>query len=533
VRFHAHVVPIEQLLAMQARAERAEAGEAALRAELAEVKALLDRRTAELLDQLSKLTDRVTELAAAAARSKRKPSPPKPAAPPGPPPTFPDDQRAAFDNRPRPPVLPKKVKGDPKPRRPAGRNPLPEHLPADETTSRTCACARCGSARLDTVDTFDEEKLTVVKEHQRRRVVHRVTSRCRDCGTRTTGEAPPAPYERSKFTCEWLAWFIIQKFLLLTPLDRLLRYLRLQGIPLSMGTAVRLVERAADLLAAVDGEHWKSLKAGPMMQSDGTHFNVVVKGVPGTHRGYLEVYLNGDTVVFQYEPEKGAEALVAKLRGFRGLLLADAEHRFNGVYGPNGATEAGCNAHGLRKLEDAETTQPQLAAEGKAFVSAMFAAEDEARAAGLTGDALRAWRQARVAPLYVALRAWMDAVEPGLLPDDKLAATIRYYRNHWDALTRWVDHPELPPDNSRAEREFQTIAKARHAWLHAGGTEGAHRAAVLLGIVSTARNVGVDVEKYLCWVFERRGTWRSRFGMTPAQLTPAAYRRSIEGGPSS
>lgn len=121
-------------------------------------------------------------------------------------------------------------------------------MPADETTSRPCACGRCGSARLDVVNTFDEEKLTVVKEHQRRRVVHRVTARCRDCGQRTTGEAPPAPYERSKVTCEWLSWFIVQKFALLTPLDRLLRHLRLQGIPLSRGTAVRFTEHAADLL---------------------------------------------------------------------------------------------------------------------------------------------------------------------------------------------------------------------------------------------------------------------------------------------
>ncbi len=161
-----------------------------------------------------------------------------------------------------------------------------------------------------------------------------------------------------------------------------------------------------------------------------------------------------------------------------------------------------------------------------------FVKEDEARTAGLTSDALRTWRQAQVGPLYVEMRAWMDAVEPSLLPDDKLAATIRYYRNHWDALTRWVDHPELPPDNSRAEREFQTVAKARLAWLHAGSSEGAHRAATLLGVVATARNVGVDVEKYLCWVFERRGTWKDRYALTAADLTPAAYKRACEAGPS-
>ena len=115
----------------------------------------------------------------------------------------------------------------------------------------------------------------------------------------------------------------------------------------------------------------------------------------------------------------------------------------------------------------------------------MFVAEAEAQKAGLEGDALRTWRQAHVGPLYERLRGWMDAVEPGLIPDDLLAGTIRYYRNHWDALRLWVDRPELAPDNSRAEREFQTVAKARLSWLHAGSSEGAHRAATLLGVVAT------------------------------------------------
>ncbi len=522
--------------------ERLRAENAAQARELAEVKALLaagNERVRELTAEVGKLAalvaasnERVAELAAAAGRAGRKPSPPREARPPAPPPALGEDLAAAFRDRPIAPVLPPRQEEPRRAHKPAGRNPLPAHLPADESTSRPCACGQCGGDRLDAVDAFDEVKLTVVKEHQRRRVVHRVTARCRDCGARTTGEAPPAPYERSKVTCDWLAWFTAQKYLLLTPLDRLLRYLRLQGVHLSMGTAVALVERASDLLSAIDGEHWRQLKASGLMMSDGTHFPVVVRGVEGTHRGYLEVYLNGPTVVFQYEAEKGGETLASKLAAYEGFLVVDAEHRFNAIFASGKVVEAGCNAHGRRRFEAAEGSQPVLAAEAGRYISAMFAAEGEAGEAGLAGDELRAWRQARVGPLYQDLRRWMDAVEPTLLPDDELAGTIRYYRDHWAALSRWVDHPELPPDNSRSEREFQTVAKARHAWLHAGGTEGAHRAAILLGIGATARNLGVDVEKYLAWAFERRGTWRHKFGLAAAELTPAAYKRALEARPS-
>lgn len=79
----------------------------------------------------------------------------------------------------------------------------------------------------------------------------------------------PAPYERSKVTGEWLAWLVHQKFGLLTPLDRIRRDLAERGVPMAMSTLVSLIERASDLLAPVDGHHWRQLLAGSWMATDG------------------------------------------------------------------------------------------------------------------------------------------------------------------------------------------------------------------------------------------------------------------------
>ena len=38
-------------------------------------------------------------------------------------------------------------------------------------------------------------------------------------------------------------------------------------------------------------------------------------------------------------------------------------------------------------------------------------------------------------------------------------------------MTRFLDDPELPLDNSKTEREFQLVAKLRLNCLFAGGTE--------------------------------------------------------------
>ncbi|MEZ4329368.1 MAG: IS66 family insertion sequence element accessory protein TnpB [Polyangiales bacterium] len=87
--------------------------------------------------------------------------------------------------------------------------------------------------------------------------------------------------------------------------------------------------------------------------------------------------------------------------------------------------------------------------------------------------------------------------------------------------------PDVPIDNSPTEREFQNVAKLRLNMLFAGSSEGAHRACVLLGIVATCRAIGVPVQPYLAWAFERLGTHRDVFGLEVADMTPAAFKRSM------
>ena len=104
----------------------------------------------------------------------------------------------------------------------------------------------------------------------------------------------------------------------------------------------------------------------------------------------------------------------------------------------------------------------------------------------------------------------------------------RYYLDHYEELTRFLIDPQLPLDNNASEREFQHHAKLRLQSLFAGSPEGAHRWAILLGVVRTAQKAGVDVLAYLTWLFERRGTHRLKFGLTAAELTPMAYRDQLK-----
>lgn len=500
------------------------------RAALARLQDQLDRVLAQLEIQTAtnaKLNERIAELLVVVQRKSRRPAaPPKVASTPEAPPVT-GAAQAAFEDRPRPPEKPPQPASEKKPRRPSGRKPIPTHLETEAHVLRPDACGGCGGNQLRVVDEVEEVKLHVVKEHQRRRVVKRTTVSCAACGHRTTPRSLPSPYERSKVTCEWLAWLIHTKFGLLSPLDRIRRDLASRDIHLAMGTLVNFVERAADILAPIDGLHWKQLLADSWMATDGTGLKVLVPKLPEAHDGYLELYRNESTAVFQYSPDKSSDDVVSKLREFRGKLTADAEHRFNAVYTSGAILECGCNAHGRRKFRDAEDTQPVLAREGGGFIGAMYGEEEKAQKLGLTGEALVQHRRARIGPIVAEFQRWLAAVEPTLLPSEPLMAAVRYYRNHKVALFRFIDEPRVPIDNSATEREYQNVAKLRLNMLFAGSTEGAHRACVLLGIVATCRAVGVPPQAYMAWVFERLGTHRDLYGLPLEALTPAAFKKSM------
>lgn len=415
-----------------------------------------------------------------------------------------------------------------RPRSRGGRRPPPTHLTEIEERHDAGHCPHCLGRTLKR-DVLVSRVYTVVPCHVRTRVIRRERVLCTDpdCNRPSVAPMPPMPCERALYDCAFLAWLVVMKFVLLVPLDRIRLHLGSQGVDLAEGTLVHLIARAAQLADAVDGEHMRQLKAGTWLAFDGTGLKALVVGQSKAWDAYLEVYTRDELTVFQFDLTKHADRLQERLNGFRGILLCDAETR--NAAGFRGGEFANCNAHPRRALRDAEASQPWLAVQGARFIRALYAVEDEAEAQGLTGARLVAYRRRRSGRVLRRFRQWLEGVTARPLPpSDKVGKVARYYLKHFDDLTRFVGHAELPLDNNAAEREFQRHAKLRQASLFAGSVEGGHRWATLLGIVRTAQKCGLDVQAYLTWMFERRGTHRARFDMAPARLTPMAYREMLE-----
>ena len=65
---------------------------------------------------------------------------------------------------------------------------------------------------------------------------------------------------------------------------------------------------------------------------------------------------------------------------------------------------------------------------------------------------------------------------------------------------RFVDDGRIEIDNNPIERQIRPIAVGRKNYLFAGSDAGGDRAALMYGLINTAKLNGIDPEAYLTYV---------------------------------
>lgn len=428
----------------------------------------------------------------------------------------------AFKERPKPPPKPEReAKGPPKSRTP---RPPPTLPTVQDPPVRPETCGRCGKSRLENKGTQQREFIEHVRGYVRRRVVPIIRCECADCGKVTTPSFPLACLPRTHFAASFVAFVLYSKVAMHLPWERVRTDLAQQGYTIASSTLNSVAQRSLEALAIIAKVLWRQLMSGAYAHSDATGLSVVTPGRDHVHHGQMFVFGWQKLVVFRYQADKEGKTFKRMVGTFRGTLILDASSTHNEALDLPGVLWAGCNAHGLRKFRDAAPADPVLAPEGERWVAAMFDSDREAREThGLTGDALLAWRESKVAPIAAEFKKWIAAVHPTTSPKTPLREATTYYADYWRPLTRFLRDPNLPLDNNFAERNLRAEAVGRANWIYAGNAQAAENLAVGYTLVQTAKAEGVDVLDYLTWALER--AWRCGEDLDrAARLTPAAYK---------
>lgn len=87
----------------------------------------------------------------------------------------------------------------------------------------------------------------------------------------------------------------------------------------------------------------------------------------------------------------------------------------------------------------------------------------------------------------------------------KLAEAIQYAKNEKKYLYTFLEHPDAPIDNNRAENAIRLFCISRKNWLFSTSTKGAEASAIIYSVAATACANGLNVEEYLTNVFKSHG----------------------------
>ncbi len=413
----------------------------------------------------------------------------------------------AMPPEPEEPVAPPETETQ---RRKPVRKPLPATLPRDVVEhAAPCACPKCGGA-LRPLGEDVTEVLDYVPGSFR--VIRHVRPKlsCRSCESIAQAPAPSLPIHRGLASPGLLSHVLVAKYCDHLPLYRQAEIYAREGVELDRSTMADWVGQSARLMRPLVEAVGLHVMSAERVHADDTTVPVLDPGRGKTKTGRLWCYARDDgpfggkaapAVLYCYSPDRKGEHPRAHLASFHGILQADGYAGYAGLY-DRGVTEAACRAHARRNFFDVHAaTQSPLALEALQRIAALYAIEATIR--GQPPDARLAARIAQSAPLFTALRQWLEKTQARIPGKSELAKAIRYTLSRWQALTLVLRDGRACIDNNAAERSMRPMVLGRKNWLFAGSDSGGHSAAAAYSLIQTAKLNQLDPEDYLRQVLER------------------------------
>ena len=406
-------------------------------------------------------------------------------------------------------------------RRKPVRKPFPEHLPRERVVVEAPAnCSCCGSAHIVKMGEDITETLEVIPRQWKVIQTVREKFTCRDCEKISQPPAPFHPTPRGWAGPNLLAMIAFEKFGQHQPLNRQAERYAREGVELSLSTLADQLGAVTETLKPLHRLIEAHVLAAERLHGDDTTVPLLARG--GTKTARLWTYVRDDrpfvgtappAVIFRFSRDRGGEHPAEHLRGWQGILQADAYAGYNQLYDPKrlpgAVASALCWSHSRRKffeLADIESNIRKgksakeispIAFEAVKRIDAFFDIEREIN--GQDPATRLAARQRRSAPLVEDLQRWLRSERALLSKHAKVAKAIDYLLSpdHWPGFTRFLEDGRVCLTNNAAERALRGVALGRKSWLFAGSERGGHRAAFMYSLIGSAKMNGIDPQAWL------------------------------------
>lgn len=406
-------------------------------------------------------------------------------------------------------------------RRPRGQqpdNPAPkrrshDHLPKIEDIhdlpEDQKQCPRCGLSYQSFPGTEDSETIEIeVRAHRRviRRKRYRPGCQCPGNSGIITAPRPPKLIPKGRYGISVWTQVLLDKFLFFRPSHRLIVDLATHGIELPPGTLAGGLQRIGPMLELIYQAIGQHCQAATHWHADETGWKVFVKvEEKPDHKRTLWVYRSSEAIFFAIALTKGAKEAEAFFGPHaEGILNADRASNYKALTAVKEGTLllAFCWTHTRRDFinairgdqDEQDWAEPWLQRIGELF--------------HLNKQRVAAWKKDPRGPKFAehdaVLRAHIEdfrIARDEELKHEKLPAVrkriLTSLVNHWDGLMIFVDHPDVPMDNSEAERQLRGPAMGRKNYWGSGAKWAGELAERCFSLFATLLLAGINVRTWL------------------------------------
>lgn len=394
-------------------------------------------------------------------------------------------------------------------------------LPEDEQI-----CRRCGGS-FEPFGSEDSEILEIqrVSGYTRRVRRQRYKKPCTCPGAPGIIIAPPAPRVINKSPIGISIWvhILLGKYLSAQPLNRLLAALNEQGIPISPGTLSGGMQALMALFEPLMEALYRKQMSEDRFHADETRWEVfvVIAGKSGS-RWYRWLMLSASVVYYRIDASRSAEVPDGHFAELaqevaQAILVCDRYSAYKKLARLNSIILlAFCWTHVRRDFLDGARSAPKLEAWMLEWVSAIGEVSDINQQRLLTWnpehtlDHQSAAFQEQQRRLQTSLDAIKERCDTLLHEDQQARAAkqdetlqreqrkvLQSLQNHWDGLTVFVDHPDVPMANNRGERTLRGPVCGRKNYWGSGSVWSAQFAAMMFSLLQTMGLWGINRDHWL------------------------------------
>ncbi len=294
------------------------------------------------------------------------------------------------------------------------------------------------------------------------------------------------------------------------PLYRIEEMFKEIGVDLPRQTQARWVIAHAEASRSVYNILCERLLSSFYVSCDETYTQVLKEnGKPAESKSWMWVrstpHAKNKIILFDYDSSRSAEAAKKLFEDYAGYLQVDGYAGYNILENKNGLIRIGCNMHGRRYFEQANTEGAKsgktLAEVGLTFYQKLYELEEEFKLLDL--EEKQKQRLEKHVPIWNEFKLWVDHHIKKVPPKSKIGKAFKYLENEYENLIGYLKDPRLEMDNGFVERAIRKFAIGRNNWMFSDTTAGAEASAMFYSLLVTAKVNGVNTYDAMKYLFEQ------------------------------